>query len=151
MAARGDRQSALRAIDLLLSAEKQPGAQGDHELHAQLGFLEQLSGKTQQAGEEYRLALAADSFDSLASGNLAFIEAGEHHDAEAIRLWDSVFTHDPVQLAAGMNLAVVACRVGQRSVALATLERLIVFSPDNEKAKTLLANIRSSRQSCGIE
>ena len=151
MAARGDRQSALRAIDLLLSAEKQPGAQGDHELHAQLGFLEQLDGKTEQAAEEYRLALAADSFDSLAGGNLAFIEAGKHHDAEAIRLWSSVFAHDPVQLGAGLNLAVVACGTGQRSIALATLERLLVFSPDNEKAQTMLANIRSGRQSCGVK
>ncbi len=151
MAARGDRQSGLRAIDLLLSAEKQPGAQGDHELHAQLGFLEQLSGKTQQAAEEYRLALAADSFDSLAGGNLAFIEAGQHHNAEAMRLWESVFTHDPVQLGAGLNLAVVACGTGQRSFAVATLERLLVFSPDNEKAQAMLANIRSGKQNCGAE
>ena len=151
MAARGDRQSAFRAINLLLSAEKQPGSQSDHELHAQLGFLEQLNGKTEQAAEEYRLALAGDSFDSLAGGNLAFIEAGQHHNAEAIRLWDSVFTHDPVQLGAGLNLAVVACGTGQRSVALATLERLLVFSPDNEKAQTMLANIRSRRQKCGGE
>ena len=151
MAARGDRQSALRAIDLLLNAERQPAAPRDHELHAQLGFLEQLDGKTQQAAEEYRLALAADSFDSLAGGNLAFIEAGQHHDAEAIRLWDSVFTHDPVQLGAGLNLAVVACKTGQRSVATSTLERLLVFSPENEKARIMLASIRSGKQSCGVE
>jgi len=151
MAARGDRQSALRAIELLLNAEKERGAQGDHELHAQLGFLEQLNGKTQQAADEYRLALADDPFDSLAGGNLAFIEAGQHHDADAIRLWDSVFTHDPVQLGAGLNLAVVACGTGHRSVAIATLERLLEFSPDSEKAEDLLANIRSGRQRCGTE
>jgi hypothetical protein len=88
--------------------------------------------------------LLADSFDSLAGGNLAFIEAGQHHDAEAMRLWDSVFSHDPVQLGAGLNLAVVACGTGQRSVRRGTaLERLLVFSPDNEKAQAMLANIRA--------
>ncbi|MGA2849496.1 MAG: cytochrome c3 family protein [Terracidiphilus sp.] len=151
MAARGDRQSALRAIELLLKAEKQPDAQGDHELHAQLGFLQQLNGETQQAAQEYRMALAADPLDSLAGGNLAYIEAGQHHDADAIHLWDSVFSHDPVQLGAGLNLAVVACGTGQRSVAIATLERLLVFSPDNQKAEDLLANIRSGRQKCSGE
>jgi predicted CXXCH cytochrome family protein len=151
MAARGDQKSALRALALLRHAAQQPGAQDDHELHTQLGFLEQLDGKPREAAEEYRLALAADSFDSLAGGDLAFIEAGQHHDAEAIRLWDSVFAHDPVQLAAGLNLAVVACGTGQRRVAIATLERLLVFSPDNEKAQDLLANIRSGKQKCSGE
>ena len=127
------------------------GRKCDHELHAQLGFLEQLNGKTEQAAEEYRLALAADSFDSLAGGNLAFIEAGKHRDADAIRLWGSVFVHDPAQLGAGLNLAVVACGTGERSIALATLERLLVFSPDNEKAQAMRANLRSGRQKCGGE
>lgn len=151
MAARGDRQSGVRALDLLRRAEEQPGALLDHELHTQLGFLEQLNGETQQAAEEYRLALSADPFDSLAGGNLAFIEAGLHRNAEAIRLWNSVFAHDPVQLGAAMNLAVVACGTGQRSVAIATLQRLVIFSPDNQKAQSMLANIRSGRQSCGAE
>jgi len=151
MAARGDRQSGVRALDLLRRAEEQPGALLDHELHTQLGFLEQLNGETQQAAEEYRLALSADPFDSLAGGNLAFIEEGLHQNAEAIRLWNSVFAHDPVQLGAAMNLAVVACGTGQRSVAIATLQRLVIFSPDNQKAQSMLANIRSGRQSCGAE
>jgi tetratricopeptide (TPR) repeat protein len=151
MAARGDRQSGVRALDLLRRAEEQPGALLDHELHTQLGFLEQLNGETQQAAEEYRLALSADPFDSLAGGNLAFIEAGLHRNADAIRLWNSVFAHDPVQLGAAMNLAVVACGTGQRSVAIATLQRLVIFSPDNQKAQSMLANIRSGRQSCGAE
>ena len=46
-------------------------------------------------------------------------------------------------------LAVVACGTGQRSVAIATLERLLLFSPDNEKAQDMLAKIRSGTQICG--
>jgi len=36
-------------------------------------------------------------------------------------------------------------------VAIATLQRLVIFSPDNQKAQSMLANIRSGRQSCGAE
>jgi tetratricopeptide (TPR) repeat protein len=152
MAARGDRQSGLRALELLQSAEKQSSdAPGDHELHAQLGFLDQLNGDTQQAAEEYRKALIADSNDSLAAGNLALIQAGQHHYSEAIGLWDSVFGHDPAQSSAGLNLAVVQCRTGQRTAALATLERLLAFSPDNGRAQAMAADIRSGKQSCGAK
>jgi predicted CXXCH cytochrome family protein len=158
MAARGDRQSGIRALELLRNAEKQDnaekhdsGASGDHELHAQLAFLDQLNDNTQEAAEEYRKALTADSNDSLAAGNLALIQAGQHHYSEAIRLWDQVFSHDPVQLSAGLNLAVVECGAGQRTAALATLERLLTFSPDNGRAQAMAADIRSGKQSCGTK
>jgi tetratricopeptide (TPR) repeat protein len=152
MAARGDRPSALRALELLRNAEKQStGAPLDHELHAQLGFLEQLNGEIQLAAAEYRQALAADPYDSLAAGDLAFIQARQGQYPEAIRLWDSVFTNDPVQLGAGLNLAVVECGAGQRAAALATLDRLLTFSPDNEEAKALANRIRSGKQNCGPE
>jgi len=152
MAVRGDRPGALRALELLRDAEMQSsGAPLDHGLHAQLGFLEQLNGETQLAAAEYRQALAADPYDSLAAGDLAFIQAGQHQYPEAIRLWDSVFNHDPVQLGAGLNLAVVECGAGHRAAALATLDRLLTFSPDNEKAQAMENRIRSGKQSCGPE
>jgi predicted CXXCH cytochrome family protein len=148
MAARGDRQAATRAAQLLTSAEKQPGAAEDHELHAQLGFLEQLAGETQAATTEYAQALQANPQDSLAAGNLALIEAQQHHVDEAARLWSSVFSRDPVELGAGLNLAVVQCAAGRREAAGATLNRLLTFSPDNDRAREMLAAIRSGRQSC---
>jgi predicted CXXCH cytochrome family protein len=152
MAVRGYRQADVRAVELLRGAEAQAGgAPRDHELHARLGFLEQVNGETQQAAGEYRQALAADPYDSLAAGNLALIQAGQHHYDEAARLWDSVFTHDPVQLGAGFNLAVVQCGSGNRNAALATLDRLLIFAPDNGKARAMAAAIRSGKRSCGTE
>ena len=149
MAARGNQMAGVRAMGLLRGAEKQADAEGDHELHSQLGFLEQMAGKTQEAADEYRLALAANADNSLAAGNLALIEAGQHHYAEAAQLWNSVFSHDPVQLGAGLNLAVVECALGQRSAALATLDRLLLFAPDNERARAMSVEIRSGKRSCG--
>jgi predicted CXXCH cytochrome family protein len=151
MAARGNQVAGARAMELLRGAEKQAGAESDHELHSQLGFLEQMAGKTQEAADEYRLALAANADDSLAAGNLALIEARRHHDAEAAQLWSSVFSHDPVQLGAGLNLAVVECGTGQREAALATLDRLLYFAPDNERARAMSVAIRSGRRNCGKE
>jgi tetratricopeptide (TPR) repeat protein len=152
MAVRGYRQADVRALELLRSAEAQAGgAPRDHELHARLGFLEQVNGETQQAAGEYRQALAADPYDSLAAGNLALIQAGQHHYDEAARLWDSVFTHDPVQLGAGLNLAVVQCGSGNRNATLATLDRLLIFAPDNGRARAMAAAIRSGKRSCGTE
>jgi len=150
MAARGDKAAAARAADLLHRAEKQAsGAPHDHELHAQLGFLEQVSGNDSDAEAEYKTALAADSNDSLAAGNLALIDAQQRRYGEAEQLWNSVFSHDPVELGAGLNLAVVECGAGQQSAALETLSRLLTFAPDNQRARSMEAAIRSGKQSCG--
>ena len=146
----GDQEDAAKAMSLLRKAEKEKdGALTDHELHDQLGFLEQIFGDSQGAATEYKKALQADAFDSFAAGNLALIEAQQHHYNEAMRLWETAFTHDPVQLAAGMNLAIVDCGAGKKAEALATLDRLLTFSPDNQKARAFAMKIQSGSQSCG--
>lgn len=150
MAARGDQQAGIRALELLRGAERESGgAAADHTLHAQLGFLEQLNGQVKEAAEEYRQALRADPYDALAGGDLALIETELHHPSAAIDLWRGVFEHDPTQLAAGMNLAVVECAGGDRSGALATLERVLIFSPDNKQARVMGEKVRAGLTRCG--
>jgi len=150
MATRGDQAAGVRAMELLKKAEQQSaGARGDHELHAQLGFLEQIDGRTDEAAQEYRLALEADAYDGLAAGDLALIEVKRHNVTEAIRLWRSVTEHDPTQAAAAMNLAVVECAEGERDATLETLTRLLEFAPDDEGARQFGEEIRSGRRSCG--
>ena len=137
-------------MTLLRRAEHtESGAKRDHDLHAQLGFLEQMSGKSTAAVEEYQIALEADPYDSLAAGDLALLRAGEHQLGEASRLWKSVFDHDPAQLGAGMNLAIVECALGERAAALATLDRLLEFAPDNQKAKAMAREVNSDTHKCG--
>jgi predicted CXXCH cytochrome family protein len=149
MAVRRDQAAGERALELLQKAETRSGAaKEDHELHAQLGFLDQMDGTTDLAVKEYRLALDADAFDVLAAGDLALIEAQRHHAREAIRLWGDVFAHDPTQLKAGMNLALMECGQGERDEAVATLERMLVFSPDDGQARSFAAQIRAGRQGC---
>lgn len=149
MAARGDQAAGGKALTLLKSAETQAaGAPNDHELHAQLGFLEQVKGQGNDAAREYKEALDADPYDELAAGNLALIDAQRHLYTEALSLWTSVFDHDPAQSGAGLNLAILECGEGQREQALDTLDRLLSFAPDNDKARSVRAAIRSGAQRC---
>ncbi len=148
LAARGDRDAARRAMELLRRAEEPSGAGGDHELHTQLGFLEQVQGQTQAAAEEYRTALRADGFDQLAAGDLALIEAQQHRFAEAAGLWKGVIEHDPAEVGAGMNLAALECGSGQREAAVRTLERVLQFSPDEDRARHMVEEIQTGKQPC---
>ena len=113
-----------------------------------MGFLEQVSGHTDRAAEEYERALQANPFDSLALGDLALIKAKQHQYAEAERLWKTAFEHDPVQTGAGLNLAIVACETGNRAEALRTLARLLVFAPDNGQGRNLVTGIRAGKVAC---
>lgn len=150
MAARGNQAAGERAITLLKRAElASKGARSDHELHAQLGFLEQMSGQSAAATEEYQMAVESDPYNSLAAGDLALLQAAQHQYADASRLWQAVFAHDPARLGAGMNLAIVQCGLGEQASALATLDRLLEFSPDDAKAKALAREIRSGNHKCG--
>ena len=149
MAARGDEQAGMRAMALLRRAEAETnGAAGDHELHAQLGFLEQIDGKSTEAAEEYKRALAADEFDALAAGDLALIEVRERNVREAIKLWSSVVEHDPTQVKAGMNLALTECATGDREGAERVLARVVEFSPDDQEARRFEAEMKSGGKGC---
>ena len=150
MAVRGDRAAATHALELLRRAERESSeAERDHELHTQLGLLEQIDGETEAAAKEYRLALAADGYDAVAAGNLALIEARRHNVSEAIRLWELVVERNPAELKAGMNLAVVECAVGERDAAVAMLARMLTFAPDDTAARDFAEQIRTGNRKCG--
>jgi predicted CXXCH cytochrome family protein len=147
-ASKGDRQARDRAIELLHEAESLPASTADRELHEQLGFLEQLAGEKAGAATEYQLALDADAYDSVAAGNLALLKAGDRQYQSAVQLWERAFQNDPVQLRAGMNLAIVECSLGRKEAALGALGRILAFSPDDGQAKEFIRRIRSERQAC---
>ncbi len=144
----GDRTSGEMALSLLRKAETSSSAP-DAELHTELGFLEQMNGDLRKAAQEYKSALAADAQDSTAKGNLAVLQAHAGDYPSAVKLWSEVFAADPTQIAAGFNLAVGQCRLGQKDAATATLQRVLVFSPDNDRARALAAAIAGGRQPCG--
>jgi predicted CXXCH cytochrome family protein len=149
MAEHGDQAAGTRAMELLRSAEQTGnGARMDHELHAQLGFLEQLSGQNEKAAAEYILVLQADPYNSLAAGDLAIIEISQLHYTEATKLFREVFDWDPALPSAGMNLAAVECARENGTQALETLDRLLEFSPDDRMAKAFEDAIHSGKKTC---
>jgi predicted CXXCH cytochrome family protein len=148
-ASRGDRRAGERATQLLREAEALPASTADAELHEQLGFLNQLAGDKDAAVREYGLALDADAADSVAAGNLALLKAGDRQYGLAVRLWERAFQDDPVQLKAGMNLAIVECGLGRKEDAIGTLDRILAFSPDDGQARRLADEIRSGHRACG--
>jgi predicted CXXCH cytochrome family protein len=148
----GDSQAGARALELLSSAERSAGgASRDHELHAQAGFLEQLSGNREAAAREYRAALTADPDDALAAGNLALIEAQTRRFRSAAELWRGVIAHDPTEREAGFNLAIVECRAGEAGSALETLDGMLQFAPDDDRARTMAGEIRTGKRTCRAE
>ncbi|HEU5352131.1 MAG TPA: tetratricopeptide repeat protein, partial [Terracidiphilus sp.] len=149
MAERGDAQAGVRALTMLLRAEKEePDAAKDSELHTEIGFLDQEAGKTDAAEREYRAALAANAEDSAAAGDLALIEAGRHQTAAAVARLRKVFAGDPAQVQAGMDLAVLECGLGKRDDALSTVKRVLAFSPDDEQAKRFAMRVMLGRMPC---
>jgi tetratricopeptide (TPR) repeat protein len=113
-----------------------------------LGFAEQINGQIDEAAREYKQALVADEFDALAAGDLALIEIERHNPQEAIRLWRSVLDRDPSQSKAGINLALTECSLGKRDDVMAALERILLFSPDNQQARDFVAQLGSGRMKC---
>ncbi|HVC47046.1 MAG TPA: multiheme c-type cytochrome [Terracidiphilus sp.] len=137
MAERGDEAAGKRAMKLLRRAEKQEaGAAKDSELHTQIGFLDQELGDEAGAAREYRAALAANADDATAAGDLALIEVRRRQTPRAVARLQRIFAGDPALVQAGMNLAVLECGQGKRRDTLATLDRLLAFSPDNQQAKS---------------
>lgn len=107
-----------------------------------------MSGESGEASEEYERAIEANPCDSLALGDLALIRAKEHQVGAAERLWKAAFEHDPVQIGAGMNVAVVECETGDRDEAEEALRRVLEFAPDDGEAERFLAGIESGKTSC---
>jgi predicted CXXCH cytochrome family protein len=149
MALRGDREATGRALELLRREEREAGgAATDPQLHSRLGFLEQVAGHPDAAAREYERAIQANPYDSIALGNLGLIRAKSHEYAAAERFWKAAFNHDPAQVGAGMNLAIVECETGDRRGALEALTRLLEFAPDETKARELMAEIQSGKKTC---
>ena len=67
----------------------------------------------------------------------------------ALPLWEAAFKHDPGASAAGIDLAVAQCRLGEAGAAAETLQRALLFSPDNDAARNMSLALARGTQRCG--
>lgn len=147
LAVAGNRQAAQQALHFLRQAERQ-SSQPDPVLHTQLGFLDQVGGDLNDAAKQYQLALAEDPYDATADGDMALIEAKQGDLPSAVKRWSEVFANDPTQKAAALNLAATQCQLGDAAAASRTLERLLLFSPDNQHARQFADALADGSQHC---
>jgi predicted CXXCH cytochrome family protein len=152
MAARGDIDAGRQAQRLLQQAERDELSAAtpvqDSDLHTELGFLDLAGGDRSAARQELRSALTADSLNTVAAGNLAVLLAQAHELDEAVKLWRIVATNNPGETIAGVNLAMAACMMGDSHAAMEALLRVIRFSPDDTRARSLLAQLTSATEPC---
>ena len=152
LADRGDVDAGRQAQRLLQQAEHEERNAAipikDTDLHTELGFLDLAGGNRSAAAEELRRALEDDSFNTVAAGDLAVLLAQAHNLEEAVRLWQMVATLNPGETKAGVNLALGECMLGDRHSAIEALQQVIEFSPDDTKARSLLAQLNSTQEPC---
>jgi Tfp pilus assembly protein PilF len=148
LARSGDQASGEKSFRLLLKAEK-AGAD-DAEIHVQLGFLQQISGNKAAARTEYEAALAKNPYEPAATANLAVLDAAAGHLEESLRLLDRVVAADPSQTAAGLDLALIQCKLGQAAQAKQTLALLQRFNPDSAPLRQFVQTGLYSGERCNL-
>ena len=66
-----------------------------------------------------------------------------------MKLWRQALEANPAETGTGINLATVECGLGDREDALAALDRVLEFAPDDRKALALEVRIWDGQQRCG--
>lgn len=114
----------------------------DAAVLVQLAQLEDVGGNARQAVALYERALRLEPLHPIAQANLGIYRMQAGRAAEAITLWESAFTRNPSMVSAGLNLAAGLAQSGNTAAAVKTLERLLRFHPDLDRARQMLRELR---------
>ena len=109
-----------------------------------------MSGDRTSARKEYEDALREDPYEATALGNLAVLDAASGRTADAVNLLQRVVDADPSQMAAGLNLAFIECRIGDKKKALEILTGLSRFNPDDPILRKFLASGTYAGERCQL-
>jgi hypothetical protein len=148
LAEHGNRVAAAKAIRYLVKAERD--GHSDPLVHAQLGFMQQMSGGKAEARKEYAMALKEDPYQATALGDLAVLDASSGAVEEAIALLQREVAADPSQIAPSLNLAFIRCRIGDKKSALAILTELSRFDPDDPTLRKFLTSGSYAGERCEL-
>jgi tetratricopeptide (TPR) repeat protein len=148
LAEHGDRVTATKAIHFLAKAEKD--GHNDAQVHTQLGLLRQMSGDKEEARSEYTDALKENQYDVPVLGDLAVLEATSGGVKDAIALLQRAIDADPSQMAPGLNLAFIECRLGDKKKALEILMGLSRFNPDDPTLRKFSTSGTYAGQRCEL-
>jgi predicted CXXCH cytochrome family protein len=113
-------------------------------------YRELQHNRVQSAKELYEAALASDPLNADAAVNLGVIDVQRGAIEKAKTLWQGAFERVPWRNAVGMNLARLSCNLGQRKDAETYLRRVLQFNPDLADARTMLRQLESQSELCGL-
>ena len=101
------------------------------------------------AMELYREALKLDPVDVTATNNLAILLAKSGQLTAAENLWQKTFDLNEDIDELGINLALAECMRGNKNAAQRVLQRVLLYSPDQQIARRKLQAIQSD-QACAV-
>ena len=99
-------------------------------------------GRTDEAIESYRRAIAADPRMAEAHHNLGVALRTQGHPEEALLEFAEAARLDPTLADAPLNFGVTLLRLGRPREAIPALERALTLRPDSEPARAALAQAR---------
>jgi hypothetical protein len=137
--------ASLRGKALGLLQQAEPLAGRDPALLAQLAQFYDNLDKPSEAAALYERVLALDP-QHAAAANFGIYRMQQGRPAEAMALWEGVFSRYPALAGPGINLAVAQWQAGERTKAETTLLRVLRFHPDLETARKLLLQFRATSQ-----
>jgi Flp pilus assembly protein TadD len=142
----GNASQAGRAWTQLLTAKKSD----PHDLPVltALAYLAQNRGNSTLAMELYYEALKLDPIDVTATNNLAILLAKSGRLTAAENLWQKTFDLNEDIDELGINLALAECMLGNKNAAQRVLQRVLLYSPDQQIARRKLQAIQSGQETC---
>lgn len=142
----GELSESARARALLNDAAK--SNPGDTEVLKALGVLAQMRNDRGDAAEFYQKVLQQNPNDYTAALNWGVLLARSGQLKQAAHLWMSAFARNEDVTELGMNLAAVHCLSGDRSAAENVLKRVLLYSPDHQRAREEMSAMESGQTAC---
>ena len=134
---------SLEATAWKLLTQQQSLIQNDKEAMDAFGNLAAERGERETAEKAFRTVLQLDPANLTALSNLGTLLAKEGKLNEAIPLLRTAFDHNPDVTGLAMNLARVQCMAGNGPAARSTLSKALVYCPNYEDMRRLLAQTSS--------
>jgi Flp pilus assembly protein TadD len=121
----------------------------DKEALNALGNLSAERGDYRTAEKAFRRVLELDSVDLTALSNLGTLLAKQGNFKDAIRLLQTAYNRNQDIPGLAMNLARVQCMAGDGPAARSTLNAALVYCPNNEDMRRLLAKMTACGEADG--
>ena len=131
------------AAKSLPSLEKSLGTNA--HCHYLRGLVNELSGNTEQAGDDYLQALQIDPNHGGAMFHMAYFYDLRGDDEQALEMYKRCTTGQPVYTSAFLNLAVLYEDDGKYDKAAICLKRVLAVNPNHERAKMFLKDVELSK------